>query len=52
VVIGMTTLPLVNPGDAVVHLALPGEHAAACIDEPLDEEDADRADEDEDEDRT
>ncbi|CAN5892526.1 succinylglutamate desuccinylase/aspartoacylase family protein [soil metagenome] len=57
VVIGMTTLPLVNPGDAVVHLALPGEHAASSINEPLidepsDEEDADRADEDEDEDRT
>lgn len=39
VVIGLTTLPLVNPGDAVVHLAVAGRHAAAWIDEPTDEED-------------
>ena len=38
-VIGMTTLPLVNPGDAVVHIAVPGVRAAALIDEPTDEED-------------
>lgn len=39
VVIGLTTLPLVNPGDAVVHLAVAGRHATAWIDEPTDEED-------------
>lgn len=39
VVIGMTTLPLVNPGDAVVHVAVHGRHAVASIDEPTDEED-------------
>jgi uncharacterized protein len=39
VVIGMTTLPLVNPGDAVVHLACPGRHEHGFIDEPTDEED-------------
>jgi uncharacterized protein len=39
VVIGMTTLPLVNPGDAVVHLAVLGHHDHASIDEPTDEED-------------
>jgi uncharacterized protein len=39
IVIGMTTLPLVNPGDAVVHLAVPGEHELPWIDEPTDEED-------------
>lgn len=39
VVIGMTTLPLVNPGDAVLHLAIPGRHDRAFIDEPTDEED-------------
>lgn len=38
-VIGMTTLPLVNPGDAVVHIAVPGVRDAALIDEPTDEED-------------
>lgn len=38
-VIGMTTLPLVNPGDAVLHIAVPGVHGAASIDEPTDEED-------------
>jgi predicted deacylase len=38
-VIGMTTLPLVNPGDAVVHIAVPGMRGAALIDEPTDEED-------------
>jgi uncharacterized protein len=38
-VIGMTTSPLVNPGDAVVHIAVPGRHAAAWVDEPSDEED-------------
>ena len=39
VVIGMTTLPLVNPGDAVLHLAVPGRHVTPWIDEPTDEED-------------
>ncbi len=39
VVVGMTTLPLVNPGDAVLHLAIPGHHDHASIDEPTDEED-------------
>jgi predicted deacylase len=38
-VVGMTTLPLVNPGDAVVHIAVLGRHDAASIDEPTDEED-------------
>lgn len=53
VVIGMTTLPLVNPGDAVVHLALPGQHEdARGEDEPTDDEDVDTLDEpDEDDDR-
>jgi uncharacterized protein len=38
VVIGMTTLPLVNPGDAVLHIAVPGHHEQVSIDEPTDEE--------------
>lgn len=38
VVIGMTTLPLVNPGDAVLHVAVPGRHEGTSIDEPADEE--------------
>jgi uncharacterized protein len=38
-VIGMTTLPLVNPGDAVVHLAMPGRHERSWIDDPTWEED-------------
>jgi uncharacterized protein len=38
VVIGMTTLPLVNPGDAVIHIAVLGRHDQASIDEPTDEE--------------
>jgi len=38
-VIGMTTLPLVNPGDAVVHVAVAGRHERPWIDEPTDEED-------------
>ena len=38
-VIGMTTLPLVNPGDAVVHVAVVGRHAQPWTDEPTDEED-------------
>ena len=37
-VIGMTTLPLVNPGDAVLHLAVPGHHDHPSSDEPTDEE--------------
>ena len=41
VVIGLTTLPLVNPGDAVVHIAVPGLHDQAYSDEPTDEEDLD-----------
>ena len=32
VVIGMTTLPLVNPGDAVVHVASLGRHERAFTD--------------------
>ena len=39
VVIGRTTLPLVNPGDAVVHLAVLGRHEQAWSDDPTDEED-------------
>ena len=39
VVIGLTTLPLVTPGDAVVHIAVPGHHERSWIDEPTDEED-------------
>lgn len=39
VVIGRTTLPLVNPGDAVVHIAVPGRHPQPHIDDPTDEED-------------
>jgi hypothetical protein len=51
VVIGMTTLPLVNPGDAVVHIAVLGQHEHTFIDEPTDEEDVDgSADTDADED--
>jgi predicted deacylase len=38
VVIGMTTLPLVNPGDAVLHIAVPGHHEVVFTDEPTDEE--------------
>ena len=37
-VIGGTTLPLVVPGDAVLHLALPGDRAPR-EDDPTDEED-------------
>ena len=39
IVIGLTTLPLVAPGDAVVHIATPGRHERSIIDEPTDEED-------------
>jgi predicted deacylase len=39
VVIGMTTLPLVNPGDAVLHIAVLGRHEESSIDDPTDEED-------------
>ena len=46
-VVGMTTLPLVNPGDAVVHLAVPGVRGSASIDEPTDEEDIMGSDTDE-----
>lgn len=38
-VIGMTTLPLVNPGDAVVHIAVHGRRGMPWTDEPTDEED-------------
>ena len=38
-VIGMTTLPLVNPGDAVLHVAVVGRHGQPWTDEPTDEED-------------
>lgn len=44
VVIGVTTLPLVTPGDAVVHLARNGRHEQSSIDEPTDEEDDDDVD--------
>jgi uncharacterized protein len=37
--IGLTTLPLVNPGDAVVHIAVEGRHDHSWIDDPTDEED-------------
>jgi hypothetical protein len=46
VVIGMTTLPLVNPGDAVVHIAIPGQHEHAFVDEPTDEEDLEAGNDD------
>jgi uncharacterized protein len=38
-VIGATTLPLVQPGQAIVHLALPGDRVPS-EDDPSDEEDA------------
>ena len=44
VVIGATTLPLVSPGDAIVHLGMPGERAAA-EDDPTQEEDTDQDEE-------
>lgn len=37
-VIGMTTLPLVNPGDAVLHLALPGAHHGLQVEELHDDD--------------
>jgi len=42
-VIGATTLPLVQPGQAVLHVALPGETITA-EDDPTDEEDEDDPD--------
>jgi uncharacterized protein len=39
-VIGATTLPLVQPGHAILHLALPGDRSPA-EDDPTDEEDDD-----------
>jgi len=42
-VIGATTLPLVQPGQAVLHVALPGETIPA-EDDPTDEEDEDDPD--------
>jgi uncharacterized protein len=39
-VIGATTLPLVQPGHAVLHIALPGDRVAS-EDDPTDEEDTD-----------
>jgi len=42
-VIGMTTLPLVQPGQAVLHVALPGDRLPA-EDDPTDEEDEDDPD--------
>jgi uncharacterized protein len=42
-VIGATTLPLVQPGQAIVHLALPGDRVPS-EDDPSDEEDADDED--------
>lgn len=44
IVIGATTLPLVSPGDAIVHVGVPGDRPSA-EDDPSAEEDAD-ADED------
>lgn len=38
VVLGGTTLPLVSPGDAVLHLGVPGEGPPA-VEDPTDEED-------------
>ena len=42
-VIGSTTLPLVQPGQAVLHVALPGEHVLS-EDDPTEEEDEDDPD--------
>jgi uncharacterized protein len=39
-VIGATTLPLVQPGQALLHVALPGDRASA-EDDPSEEEDDD-----------
>lgn len=44
VVVGLTTLPLVNPGDAVVHVAVLGRHDRIWIDDPTDEEDPEDTD--------
>ena len=41
VVIGGTTIPLVAPGDAVLHVGIPGEDRPAREDDPTDEEDVD-----------
>ncbi len=43
VVIGATTLPLVTPGDAIVHLGMPGERPSV-EDDPTQEEDPDQDD--------
>ena len=43
VVIGGTTIPLVAPGDAVLHVGVPGDRPAS-EDDPSDEEDADDSD--------
>lgn len=45
VVIGATTLPLVAPGEAVVHIGIPGDRPSA-EDDPSAEEDAAAADDD------
>lgn len=49
-VIGLTTLPLVNPGDAVVHVAVRRDSwdlsRPAQLDEPTDEEDVDEDEDD------
>jgi uncharacterized protein len=45
-VIGATTLPLVSPGQALLHVALPGDRAAS-EDDPTDEEDHEDPDGDE-----
>ncbi|MEX2421051.1 MAG: succinylglutamate desuccinylase, partial [Actinomycetota bacterium] len=39
-IIGATTLPLVQPGQAIVHVALPGDRIVA-EDDPTDDEDED-----------
>ncbi|MEX0835183.1 MAG: succinylglutamate desuccinylase/aspartoacylase family protein [Nitriliruptor sp.] len=45
-VIGSTTLPLVQPGQAIIHLALPGDRVPS-EDDPSDEEDLDDEGDDE-----
>lgn len=46
VVIGGTTIPLVGPGDAVLHVGIPGEDRPRRVDDPTDEEDVDTDDAD------
>lgn len=46
VVIGGTTIPLVGPGDAVLHVGITGEGGPLVGDDPTDEEDVDTDDDD------